>query len=160
MAITGNYFDSGLDTRSSEYDSADDRPVFEDFLTVDGRKYSAIGQALYIKNFEKVAFSVGERFSYESNIAHTTSWLSGDRQERTTRMNNYLAAEVSGKIKTRFSYRFSLGVIASRTVTAGNRFVAVGLRSECHRRLSDSVFLYRQGGIQPGQYFAEHRYAQ
>ena len=120
MAITGNYFDSGLDTRSSEYDSADDRPVFEDFLTVDGRKYSAIGQALYIKNFEKVAFSVGERFSYESNIAHTTSWLSGDRQERTTRMNNYLAAEVSGKIKTRFSYRFSLGVIASRTVTAGN----------------------------------------
>lgn len=35
-------------------------------------------------------------------------------------MNNYLAAEVSGKIKTRFSYRFSLGVIASRTVTAGN----------------------------------------
>ena len=34
MAITGNYFDSGLDTRSSEYDSADDRPVFEDFLTV------------------------------------------------------------------------------------------------------------------------------
>ena len=120
MAITGNYFDSGLDTRSSEYDSADDRPVFEDFLTVDGRKYSAIGQALYIKNFEKVAFSVGERFSYESNIAHTTSWLSGDRQERTTRMNNYLAAEVSGKIKTKFSYRFSLGVIASRTVTAGN----------------------------------------
>ena len=120
MAITGNYFDSGLDTRSSEYDSADDRPVFEDFLTVDGRKYSAIGQALYIKNFEKVAFSVGERFSYESNIAHTTSWLSGDRQERTTRMNNYLAAEVSGKIKTRFSYCFSLGVIASRTVTAGN----------------------------------------
>lgn len=120
MAITGNYFDSGLDTRSSEYDSADDRPVFEDFLTVDGRKYSAIGQALYIKNFEKVAFSVGERFSYESNIAHTASWLSGDRQERTTRMNNYLAAEVSGKIKTRFSYRFSLGVIASRTVTAGN----------------------------------------
>ena len=120
MAITGNYFDSGLDTRSSEYDSADDRPVFEDFLTVDGRKYSAIGQAHYIKNFEKVAFSVGERFSYESNIAHTTSWLSGDRQERTTRMNNYLAAEVSGKIKTRFSYRFSLGVIASRTVTAGN----------------------------------------
>ena len=120
MAITGNYFDSGLDTRSSEYDSADDRPVFEDFLTVDGRKYSAIGQALYIKNFEKVAFSVGERFSYESNIAHTTSWLSGDRQERTTRMNNYLAAEVSGKIKTRFSYRFSLGVIASRTVTDGN----------------------------------------
>ena len=120
MAITGNYFDSGLDTRSSEYDSADDRPVFEDFLTVDGRKYSAIGQALYIKNFEKVAFSVGERFSYESNIAHTTSWLSGDRQERTTRMNNYLAAGVSGKIKTRFSYRFSLGVIASRTVTAGN----------------------------------------
>ncbi len=120
MAITGNYFDSGLDTRSSEYDSADDRPVFEDFLTVDGRKYSAIGQALYIKNFEKVAFSVGERFAYESNIAHTTSWLSGDRQERTTRMNNYLAAEVSGKIKTKFSYRFSLGVIASRTVTAGN----------------------------------------
>lgn len=120
MAITGNYFDSGLDTRSSEYDSADDRPVFEDFLTVDGRKYSAIGQALYIKNFEKVAFSVGERFAYESNIAHTASWLSGDRQERTTRMNNYLAAEVSGKIKTRFSYRFSLGVIASRTVTAGN----------------------------------------
>lgn len=120
MAITGNYFDSGLDTRSSEYDSADDRPVFEDFLTVDGRKYSAIGQALYIKNFEKVAFSVGERFSYESNIAHTTSWLSGDRQERTTRMNNYLAAEVSGKIKTRFSYRFSLGVIASHTVTGEN----------------------------------------
>ena len=120
MAITGNYFDSGLDTRSSEYDSADDRPVFEDFLTVDGRKYSAIGQALYIKNFEKVAFSVGERFAYEFNIAHTASWLSGDRQERTTRMNNYLAAEVSGKIKTRFSYRFSLGVIASRTVTAGN----------------------------------------
>ena len=120
MAITGNYFDSGLDTRSSEYDSADDRPVFEDVLTVDGRKYSAIGQALYIKNFEKVAFSVGERFAYESNIAHTTSWLSGDRQERTTRMNNYLAAEVSGKIKTKFSYRFSLGVIASRTVTAGN----------------------------------------
>lgn len=120
MAFTGNYFDSGLDTRSSEYDSADDRPVFEDFLTVDGRKYSAIGQALYIKNFEKVAFSVGERFSYESNIAHTTSWLSGDRQERTTRMNNYLAAEVSGKIKTRFSYRFSLGVIASRTVTGEN----------------------------------------
>ena len=120
MAITGNYFDSGLDTRSSEYDSADDRPVFEDFLTVDGRKYSAIGQALYIKNFEKVAFSVGERFAYESNIAHTTSWLSGDRQERTTRMNNYLAAEVSGKIKTRFSYRFSLGVIASRTVTGEN----------------------------------------
>lgn len=120
MAITGNYFDSGLDTRSSEYDSADDRPVFEDFLTVDGRKYSAIGQALYIKNFEKVAFSVGERFSYESNIAHTTSWLSGDRQERTTRMNNYLAAEVSGKIKTKFSYRFSLGVIASHTVTGEN----------------------------------------
>lgn len=120
MAITGNYFDSGLDTRSSEYDSADDRPVFEDFLTVDGRKYSAIGQALYIKNFEKVAFSVGERFAYESNIAHTASWLSGDRQERTTRMNNYLAAEVSGKIKTRFSYRFSFGVIASRTVTVGN----------------------------------------
>lgn len=120
MVLTGNYFDSRLDTRSSEYDSSDDRPVFEDFLTVDGRKYSAIGQALYIKNFEKVTFSVGERFSYESNIAHTTSWLLGDRQERTTRMNNYLAAEVSGKIKTRFSYRFSLGVIASRTVTAGN----------------------------------------
>lgn len=120
MAFTGNYFDSGLDTRSDEYDSVDDRPVFEDFLTVDGRKYSAIGQALYIKNFEKVAFSVGERFSYESNIAHTTSWLSGDRQERTTRMNNYLAAEVSGKIKTRFSYRFSFGVIASRTVTGEN----------------------------------------
>ena len=35
-------------------------------------------------------------------------------------MNNYLAAEVSGKIKTRFSYRFSFGVIASRTVTVGN----------------------------------------
>lgn len=113
MVLTGNYFDSRLDTRSSEYDSSDDRPVFEDFLTVDGRKYSAIGQALYIKNFEKVTFSVGERFSYESNIAHTTSWLLGDRQERTGRLSNYFAAEVSGKIKTRFSYRFSLGAIAT-----------------------------------------------
>lgn len=158
MAITGNYFDSGLDTRSSEYDSADDRPVFEDFLTVDGRKYSAIGQALYIKNFEKVAFSVGERFSYESNIAHTTSWLSGDRQERTTRMNNYLAAEVSGKIKTRF-VPFLFGGYRQPYRNGRQRFVAVGLRSECHRRLSDIVFLHRQGGIQPGQYLAEHRYA-
>lgn len=117
MVLTGNYFDSKLDTRSNEYYAVDESPVFEDFLTVDGRKYSAIGQALYIKNFEKVTFTVGDRFSYESNIAHTTSWLSGDRQERTGRLSNYFAAEVSGKIKSRFSYRFSLGVIATNTVT-------------------------------------------
>ena len=44
MAITGNYFDSGLDTRSSEYDSADDRPVFEDFRPSDRRFTSRISR--------------------------------------------------------------------------------------------------------------------
>jgi len=117
MALTGNYFDSRLNTSSSEYVSADDSPVFEDFLTVDGHKYSAIGQALYMKDFGNITLSVGDRFSYEAQTAHTANGMSGERQERTMLLNNYITAEVSGKIKTRFSYRLSLGVIASNSAT-------------------------------------------
>lgn len=119
LTFTGNYYNTYFDGYTNEYELPDNQAVFEDFLKIDGNKYSAIGQALYIKNFKKLTLSFGNRFSYEANKAQATN-LFGSKRELTTILNNYFAGEVTGKIGESFSYRFTLGLIGNHTAAAGN----------------------------------------
>ncbi len=112
--LVGTYFDAASDYTSEEY-SEDNELVLSDFQRMNNHKYSVIGQAVYVKNFDHLSLSAGERFSFESLSTHLDNTFANDKY-RTQVITTNTYAELTGRhFGNKLQYRVSIGATGRHT---------------------------------------------
>lgn len=113
LNLQGTYHDAFSKYRTTEYSETTDQPEFSDFQNTFNNKYSAYGQAIYIKKFKSLSLSIGDNINFEDlNSKIGNSFADGTYDTKV--LSNYLYGDITGKIK-KFQYKVSLGVSSRYT---------------------------------------------
>lgn len=112
--LVGTYFDASNDYRNDEY-TFDNQLALTDFNKTYNNKYSVIGQAIYVKNFNRLSLSVGEYLSFESLDSHiNNTFIDNKYNTKVFETNTY--AEITGKhFDDKLQYRISVGAAGRYT---------------------------------------------
>lgn len=103
--VVGTYINS--DSKKGFTETQEDETISDIYNTIDGNKYSIIGEAVYEKQFEKMSFSSGVK--HTQGLADNTYGGDTDTKTKMRNAESYIFAQIQGKIAKKLGYTIGAG---------------------------------------------------